>query len=232
MRLLAAPILWSSLAPPSWLWSQASAPASTPHLSAAQDKARDNERQAAASQSSDEGKDRRNGIHPLPQPRPLRNGDGPQQGNPERPDTRPLPGAPHQGGSPGKPGQPSNRPPRGPRPVRPPRPNAPRPPRGHYPPHYAHGYPHYEWGIGNGWRLRQYFYPDMRREHWMYRHPIQAGGYLSPWLLANIRPIPWELMSYLPPVPPGFEAGYINGYCLVYDQDTLRVIAVIDLREY
>ncbi|MGB6692078.1 MAG: hypothetical protein WBE76_29900 [Terracidiphilus sp.] len=231
-RLVFALVLGSSLASPSWLRSEASFPASTRHFSSDQDRSRGNGRQAAASQSPNDVKDGRGGKRPPAQSRPPKDGKEQPQGKPERPDPRPLPGAPQNGASLPKPGQPANGAARPPRPVRPPNPNAPRPPVRHQHPQYGHGYPHYAWGVGNGWRLHRYFYEDMRRERWTHRHPILVGGYLSPWLVANIRPIPWELMTYLPPVPPGFEAGYFNGYCLVYDQDTFRVIGVIDLYQY
>jgi hypothetical protein len=39
-------------------------------------------------------------------------------------------------------------------------------------------------------------------------------------------------MVYLPPVPPGYEIGYFDGYCLVYDPYTLRIESVLDLYRY
>jgi len=39
-------------------------------------------------------------------------------------------------------------------------------------------------------------------------------------------------MVYLPPMPPGYALGYYDGYCLLYDQRTLRIVSVIDLYRY
>jgi hypothetical protein len=39
-------------------------------------------------------------------------------------------------------------------------------------------------------------------------------------------------MTYLPPVPLGYEVGYYDGYCLVYDPNSLLVASVFDLYQY
>jgi hypothetical protein len=33
-------------------------------------------------------------------------------------------------------------------------------------------------------------------------------------------------------VPPGYEIGYYDGYCLVYDPYSLEIVSVIDLYRY
>jgi hypothetical protein len=58
------------------------------------------------------------------------------------------------------------------------------------------------------------------------------GGYFPRIYLERIQPIPPDLTVYLPPVPPGYEVGYYDGYCLVYDPFTLRIVSVIDLYRY
>jgi hypothetical protein len=107
----------------------------------------------------------------------------------------------------------------------------PRPPVHHFPSH-GHGRPHYAWGIGNGWRLHQFFLGDMRHINRMHRHYFYAGGYLPPILADRIQPVPNDLMLYLPLVPPGLEVGYYDGYRLLYDPYTLEVFSVIDLYRY
>jgi len=66
----------------------------------------------------------------------------------------------------------------------------------------------------------------------MHRHHFFIGGYFPRIFLDRIQPIPPGLMVYLPPVPPGFEIGYYDGYCLVYDPQTLAIVSVIDLYGY
>jgi hypothetical protein len=66
----------------------------------------------------------------------------------------------------------------------------------------------------------------------MHRQYFYAGSYFPPALVNRIQPIPDDLMWYLPPVPPGLELGYYDGYCLLYDPWTLRIVSVIDLYRY
>jgi hypothetical protein len=56
---------------------------------------------------------------------------------------------------------------------------------------------------------------------------FRLGGFTDP-----LQPIPPDLMIYPPPVPPGYEVGYYDGYCLLYDPGTLRIVSVIDLYRY
>lgn len=50
--------------------------------------------------------------------------------------------------------------------------------------------------------------------------------------LPYVQPIPVDLLEYLPPVPPGYEIGYYDGYGLVYHSSTLRILSAIDLYRY
>jgi hypothetical protein len=72
----------------------------------------------------------------------------------------------------------------------------------------------------------------MGRINWRYRQHLFVGGYFPHVYLAYIRPLPPELIGYLPPVPPGYAMGYYQGYCLIYDPNTLMIISVIDLYRY
>jgi hypothetical protein len=65
-----------------------------------------------------------------------------------------------------------------------------------------------------------------------HRHRLFAGGYFPMRYLQGIQPIPLSLMGYLPPIPDGYEVGYYDGYCIIYDPDTLRVLSAIDLYRY
>jgi hypothetical protein len=160
---------------------------------------------------------------------PRNNGDGKQDGSQS---TQPgKDGRPNQNDHPAtRPGRPGNGY------LHPPGRPAPRPPA-YYPPHYGHPHygpprPHYVWGGGNGWRLRHFFLGDMRPVRGWHRHPLFIGGYFPQAHLARIQPIPEHLMVYLPPVPPGYEIGYFDGYCLIYDPYTLRIESVLDLYRY
>lgn len=107
----------------------------------------------------------------------------------------------------------------------------PRPPA--YPhSYYGPRYPTYAWGPGNGWRLRHFFIGNGRPVNRWHRHHLFVGGYLPVHFLGNMQPVPPSLMFYLPPVPRGYEIGFFDGYCVVYDPYTLRIVSVIDLYEY
>ncbi len=45
----------------------------------------------------------------------------------------------------------------------------------------------------------------------------------------EIEPVPADVVSYLPPPPPGYQFGFVDGYCVVYDPTTFLIIDVIDL---
>jgi hypothetical protein len=62
-----------------------------------------------------------------------------------------------------------------------------------------------------------------------HRHQLFVGGYCPRIFLREIQPIPPGLMFHLPPVPPGYAVGYYDGYCLLYDPYSLRIVSLIDL---
>jgi hypothetical protein len=228
-------VLGASLAWPSLLWAGASFLGHPLSLDSQRNGGPDRNggtdkgQQAPSPQRPPKGDDGPGSNRPPAKPQSPRNGgDRPQHG-PSRPGANPRP--PQTGGPVVKPGRP------GPGPVRPPVNNhppvhtAPRPPVHHHP-GYGPGRPHFVWGPGNGWRLHQFFLGDIHRMHRMHRHHLFIGGYFPRIFLDRVQPIPPGLMVYLPPVPPGYEIGYYDGYCLVYDPQTLVIVSVIDLYRY
>jgi hypothetical protein len=183
----------------------------------------------------------RNGNNAAPgnQPRPVhsrspRGGGEQSQGRPPQPSPAPNPPSPPTGGPGTNPGNSARGPVRPPipgrPPIRPPVHPSPRPPIYHYPPFGPR--PGFIWGGGNGWRLHQFFLGNRPLANPTYRHHLYAGGYFPSVYLPYLQPIPIDLMEYLPPVPAGCDIGYFDGYALVYDTNTLRIISVIDLYRY
>ena len=70
-------------------------------------------------------------------------------------------------------------------------------------------------GINRG--RRPHFYP---------------GGYFPRQYVTMIQPIPPDIITYLPPVPPGYAIGYYDGYTVVYDPTTFLIASVLDLFRY
>jgi hypothetical protein len=92
--------------------------------------------------------------------------------------------------------------------------------------------PPYHFDGGVGWRLHRYYGPRMGGIN-RYRRPhFYAGGFFPQIWVGNIQPIPPELLMYMPPVPPGYAVGYYDGYCIVYDPNSLYILSVIDLFRY
>ncbi len=199
-----------------------------PNLNAPQSEGRPTKQQSRASSQNNENG--RRGNHSPSQTRPPGNGTGPSQGAPGRPSPAWRPAPPQHGGPWVKPGHP------GFGPVHPPQtghPGVPSPrPPSHHPQHHGPGRPGYVWGGGNGWRLHQFFLGDMRGMNRRHRQDFYPGTYLPRIYLGSIQPIPPDLMVYLPPVPPGYSVGYYDGYCLLYDPYTLRIVSVVDLYRY
>ena len=153
----------------------------------------------------------------------------PPQPNPDpRPSQPPRPGGPGSG-NPEAPGSGPSRPPaQHQAPDRP----APRPPVHQYPPIGPRpGYPRpgYVWGRGNRWRLYQYFLGNRPSPGPLHRQRFYSGGYFPVGYLQYMQPVPAHLLAYLPPVPDGCDIGYYNGYCVIYDLHTLRILSVVDL---
>jgi len=226
--LVALLTLGALMAVPSSLWAGSSLLQSSPDTSRPLSGSNSNGQRPPTTPSPQHGDGRPADGRPPLQSRPPRNGDNGPQGSPsqEAPDPRPR-HPPYQGGTPGSPHPGTPRPPR---PIHPPNHPSPRP-RGYYPPH-GYGSPHYAWSPGNTWRFRQFFLGDPRYIHRVHHHRLFVGGYMPRIYLTNLQPIPPELMTYLPPVPLGYEVGYYDGYCLVYDPNSLLVASVFDLYQY
>lgn len=43
------------------------------------------------------------------------------------------------------------------------------------------------------------------------------------------RPVPPQLLGYLPPPPPGYAMGYYDGYVVVYDPVSFAILNLVDL---
>jgi hypothetical protein len=221
--LFYALVIGASLVSPALLWAGQSFLEDPPTISTQQSGVPGNGQQTGSQQPLPKG----NGGSGGGQPTPHRDGANSPQGKPPRPHPGDTPRPPQNDGPVVNPN---------PGPARPPFQGhslnhpSPRPPA-HYP-HYGPGHPSYVWGGGNGWRLHQFFVGDMRRSNRLHRHYLFAGGYFPRFYLNRIQPIPPSLMVYLPPVPAGYEVGYYDGYCLLFDPYTLRISSVIDLYRY
>ena len=62
-----------------------------------------------------------------------------------------------------------------------------------------------------------------------HRTALVAGGHLPGDWHGRMRPVPVDVIRELPPAPPGYVFGYIDGYCVVYNPTTLLIADVIDL---
>ena len=61
------------------------------------------------------------------------------------------------------------------------------------------------------------------RPHWV------VGGFIDRGQVTYIEPVPAEVIVGFPAVPAGFVWGYWEGYCIVYDPNTLEIVYVVDL---
>jgi hypothetical protein len=225
-QLLAVLFFGASVALPPSLSAGTPSLKSPLDLNAIQSSAASNGQGTPAPRSPKNGDSEPGSNRPLAQPKPPQQSGGPQDRQ-----VRPKRGADKPSGQDRRPGSKPPRP--NPGPGRPPgnnHPPLPHPPVHH--PQYGPGWPHYAWGGGNGWRLHQFYLGDMRRIDRWNRHSFYPGGYLRRIYLNRIQPIPPDLAMYLPPVPPGYEVGYFDGYCLLFDPFTLRIASVIDLYLY
>jgi Ni/Co efflux regulator RcnB len=78
-------------------------------------------------------------------------------------------------------------------------------------------------------KLRQHYKNinrDMRERD---RGHFVAGERLTGDWHKRMHPVPETVIAELPPPPPGYVFGYIDGYCVVYDPRTGYIADVIDL---
>jgi hypothetical protein len=91
---------------------------------------------------------------------------------------------------------------------------------------------HYQFRQQDVPRLRQHFQSQLA--HVDRNHPphVVAGGSLPGSWQTYIVPVPTEVITYLPPVPEGYQLGFYSGYIIVYDPYSGLVLDVIDLFAY
>jgi Ni/Co efflux regulator RcnB len=77
-------------------------------------------------------------------------------------------------------------------------------------------------------KLRQH-YKNIEKVDVAHRGEFRAGGRLPDDWRKRMRPVPVAVVRELPPPPPGYVFGYIDGYCVVYNPTTLLIADVIDL---
>jgi hypothetical protein len=61
------------------------------------------------------------------------------------------------------------------------------------------------------------------RPHWA------VGGFIDRGQITYIQPVPAEVIVGFPAAPSGLIWGYWEGYCILYDPNTLEIVYVIDL---
>jgi len=81
-------------------------------------------------------------------------------------------------------------------------------------------------------RLKQHFQSQLAHVDRNNRPHIVAGGSLQGNWQTYIVPVPTEVITYLPPVPEGYQLGFYDGYIIVYDPYSGLVLDVIDLFAY
>jgi hypothetical protein len=159
-------------------------------------------------------------------PQPGRPNPGGPQIQPVRPNpggNRPQPGRPNPGNRPNPP-RPNPRPP-----VRPPnRPGPGRPPSWGRPPASR---PSYGWRPNDRSWLHRYYLRNLAAINLATRPRFVVGGFFPYAYIPYITPAPAAVLGYLPPVPPGYQIGYYDGYVVVYDPMTYFIANVIDLMQ-
>lgn len=77
-------------------------------------------------------------------------------------------------------------------------------------------------------KLRQH-YKKIEHVDVAHRTAFVAGAHLPENWHGRMHAVPVAVIRELPPAPPGYVFGYIDGYCVVYDPATLLIADVIDL---
>lgn len=88
--------------------------------------------------------------------------------------------------------------------------------------------PEYHFRQEDGAKLRQH-YNRIDRVDVHHRPEYVAGGHLPSDWHKRIHPVPEAVVRELPPAPPGYVFGYMDGYAVVYEPRTLMIADVIDL---
>ena len=86
------------------------------------------------------------------------------------------------------------------------------------------------------YHFRQEDAPKLRQNYKNIEHvdAKNRGHYAAGERLPNdwhkrMHPVPQTVIAELPPPPPGYVFGYVDGYCVAYDPNTGYVADVIDL---
>lgn len=87
--------------------------------------------------------------------------------------------------------------------------------------------PQYHFRQEDAGKLRQH-YKNINRDLKNRGHFVAGENLPSDWR-HHIHPVPQAVIAELPPAPPGYVFGYIDGYCVVYDPNTGYIADVIDL---
>lgn len=77
--------------------------------------------------------------------------------------------------------------------------------------------------------IKQHYRTELGHVDRAHRPHLIVGGYIPREQITYIQPVPVEVISGLPPVPAGYVWGYWDGYCVVYDPNTLAIVYVVDL---
>lgn len=91
------------------------------------------------------------------------------------------------------------------------------------------GRPGYQFRSQDVSRLRQYYGGRLGRIDRHHRAYFAPGGYIPGYYRGYLRPVPPDMLGYLPPPPPGYAIGYYNGYCVVYNPATYLIASVLNL---
>jgi Ni/Co efflux regulator RcnB len=89
-------------------------------------------------------------------------------------------------------------------------------------------HPQYHFRQQDAQKLRQN-YKNINRVDVNHRGHFVAGERLPSDWHKRMHPVPQAVIAELPPPPPGYVFGYIDGYCVVYDPNTGYIADVIDL---
>jgi hypothetical protein len=79
--------------------------------------------------------------------------------------------------------------------------------------------------------LHRYYARNLAAINLANRPLFTIGGFFPYAYIPYITPAPAAVLGYLPPVPPGYQIGYYDGYVVVYDPVTYFIANVIDLMQ-
>jgi Ni/Co efflux regulator RcnB len=88
--------------------------------------------------------------------------------------------------------------------------------------------PEYHFRQEDAARLRQNY--DKIDQVDVHHRPAYApDGHLPTDWRKRVHPVPTSVIRDLPPIPAGYQIGYMDGYCVVFDPTSLLIADVIDL---